>query len=296
MEVPQTRNRAERIPGGIAFTKMSGSGNDFVVIDHRQPVLAADDIAGFTRAVCRRRLSVGADGVILIEQPVQPGTHFRWRYINADGSDGDMCGNGAMCAARFAVDQGIAPASCRFETAAGLIEAEVAAGAGQRPVTLRLAPVPAPGPVAPISVMGETWPGTFVRIGVPHVVVVTNDVDAWNDRRFDEWGRAVRYHPAFAPAGTNANLVHRVDTHTIRMRTWERGVEGETLACGTGAVASAIVAVRHVLVSPPVRVVVSSGAVLSVDFQPGEETVTGIRLAGEPRVVACGTISAEALV
>ena len=110
---------------GIPFWKMSGSGNDFVVIDNRQGVLAAADAPEFARAVCRRRVSVGADGVVLIESSDEPGVHFRWRYLNADGSDGEMCGNGAMCGARFAVLNHMAPPACVFRTESGLVHAWV---------------------------------------------------------------------------------------------------------------------------------------------------------------------------
>ena len=103
----------------VPFTKMSGSGNDFVVIDHREALLTGEEIAPFTRAICRRGLGIGADGVILIEDSPRDDVDFRWRYINADGSNGEMCGNGAMCGARFAVRHGIASASCRFETDSG---------------------------------------------------------------------------------------------------------------------------------------------------------------------------------
>jgi len=279
----------------IPFTKMSGSGNDFVVIDHREPVLADEEIPAFTRAVCRRRLSVGADGVILIESASRPDVHFRWRYFNADGSVGEMCGNGAMCGARFAVEEGIAPASCRFETAAGVVHAEV--GPGERPlVAIRLEPVMPPGNQQHVTIDQQEWAMTQMLVGVPHVVTVVSDVDAWDDHEFDRWGKTVRYHPAFAPTGTNANLIHRVNDRTIRLRTWERGVEAETLACGTGSVASAIVAVQKGLVSAPVDVVVSSGEVLQVSFRDIGDRIDDIRLAGRPRVVMTGVIAPEALI
>lgn len=278
----------------IPFTKMSGSGNDFVVIDHREPWLAEDEIPAFTRAVCRRRLSVGADGVILIEHASRPDLDFRWRYINADGSVGEMCGNGAMCGARFAVERDIAPPFCRFETDSGIVQAEV--GTGDPPlVSLRLPPVSAPGASESIAIGPDEWQVIRLLVGVPHTVTVVPDVDAWDDRAFDTWGRAMRHHPAFAPAGTNANLIHRFDDHTIRMRTWERGVEAETLACGTGAVASSIVAVRQGLVTAPVNVVVSSGEVLQVSFKDTGDRFEDVVLAGRPREVMTGQISPEAL-
>jgi len=170
---------------------MSGSGNDFVVIDHRERRLAEDDIASFARAVCRRGLGLGADGVILIELPTRSDVDFRWRYLNADGSVGEMCGNGAMCGARFALRHGIAPMSCRFETEAGDIEAVVVDAANNPAVEIRIADAGLPVDAGALMVEGRT--STFARllVGVPHVVTVVDDADAFADAGcFARWGRA----------------------------------------------------------------------------------------------------------
>ncbi|MDQ3657002.1 MAG: diaminopimelate epimerase [Chloroflexota bacterium] len=280
----------------IPFAKMSGSGNDFVVIDHRERLLAEDEIASFTRAVCRRGMGLGADGVILIERATSPSVHFRWRYFNADGSVGGMCGNGAMCGARFAVRQGIAPASCRFETEAGVVEAEVS-GAGHSPaVAIRLAEAELPGAPVTISIEGRTNSFAPILVGVPHVVTVVKDTGAFADgAEFVRWSRAVRMHETFAPAGTNVNAIHVIDRHTIRMRTYERGVEAETLACGTGAVASAVVAAVAGLVTQPVAVMVSSGRTLTVQFSTRLDRIADIRLTGEAWFVAGGVLDPEGL-
>lgn len=276
----------------LPFAKMSGSGNDFVVIDNRTGLVPAANAAEFTRRVCRHRLSVGADGVVLIEAADDAVAHFRWRYINADGSDGEMCGNGAMCGARFAHLQGIAPAQCVFETASGLISAQVEADR----VRLRMVE---PGPVQldlSVEAAGQALRLHAVEVGVPHVVLITEDADAFAPgAELIRIGGAVRYHAAFAPAGTNVNVISLLGPQRLRMRTYERGVEDETLACGTGAVASAVVGTRLGLVSPPVEVVASSGRVLGVDFAWDGERATGVRLSGEARVVATGEIWAEAL-
>lgn len=278
----------------IPFAKMSGSGNDFVVIDNRFGPIPADSAGEFTRLVCRHRLSVGADGVVLIEPPTGPTVHFRWRYINADGSDGELCGNGAMCGARFAYLQGIAPAQCVFETASGLVHAEVDVSCPR--VRLKMAD---PGPVRPdldVEAEGHALHLHAIEVGVPHAVIVTADADAFAPgAELLRLGSAVRHHAAFAPAGTNVNLVSVPGPNRLRMRTYERGVEDETLACGTGAVASAIVATRLELVSPPVEVVTSSGRVLGVDFSRDGAHATEVRLSGEARVVATGEIWPEAL-
>ncbi len=275
---------------------MSGSGNDFVVIDHHEFLLAEDEIAPFARAVCRRGVGLGADGVILIERSSRTDVDFRWRYVNADGSVGEMCGNGAMCGARFAVRHGIAPASCRFETDAGDVEAEVSPTRDDPSVAIRLADAGLPGPPIVIAVQGQAWSFTPIVVGVPHAVTVVEDADVFVDARaFAHWGRAVRAHAAFGCAGTNVDAIHIVDDHTIRMRTYERGVEAETLACGTGAVASAIVAATAGLVSPPVTIVTSRGRSLSVNFCVSRAAVTDICLMGEARFVATGELDPEGL-
>jgi diaminopimelate epimerase len=285
----------------IPFAKMSGSGNDFVVIDNRAGVIAAETASEFTRRVCRHRLSVGADGVVLIEPADDPAVHFRWRYINADGSDGEMCGNGAMCGARFAFLHGIAPARCVFQTASGLVHAEVEEEqtVADRSPRVRLR-MPDPS-VVRVNFGIEAAGGRELRVnavtvGVPHVVVVTDDVVLFAPgEQLLDVGRSVRYHHAFAPAGTNFNVIEIHDEHRVQMRTYERGVENETLACGTGAVASAVVATRLGLVSTPVEVVTSSGRVLAVDFAWDGEFATGVRLVGEARMIATGEIWPEAL-
>jgi diaminopimelate epimerase len=285
----------ERIP----FAKMSGSGNDFVVVDNRSGVIPAESVREFTRLVCRHRLSVGADGVVLIESPAasdEPAAHFRWRYVNADGTDGEMCGNGAMCGARFAYLHGIAPARCVFQTASGLVHAEVATDSSCARVRLRMVE---PGPMRTdldLEAAGRSLRVHSVTVGVPHAVVVTADVDRFAPgAELLSVGRAVRHHPAFAPAGTNLNAIAVLGRHGLRMRTYERGVEAETLACGTGAVASAVVATRLGLVSPPVEVVTTSGRVLDVDFAWDGERASGVTLGGEARVVMRGEIWPEAL-
>jgi diaminopimelate epimerase len=129
---------------------------------------------------------------------------------------------------------------------------------------------------------------------VPHVVAVAPDVDAYE--HFDAWGRKIRHHPDLAPEGANANLIHRLGPDRIRMRTWERGVEAETLACGTGAVASAIVAVTRRLVSQPVQVVTSSSRTLTVSWEQDGDSARNIHLTGEARFVARGTLDPEGFV
>lgn len=271
----------------IAFTKMHGSGNDFIVIDHRDGGIA--DIAAFARLVCRRRIGVGADGLVLIESDQD--THFSWRYINADGSDGDMCGNGAMCGARFAVEHGIAPTDCAFATASGVVHAEVDLDSGR--VSLAMPDAQVRDRAMRLDAVEPDLSWSRIDVGVPHVVAFIEDADAVPD--LERWGRSIRHHPALAPEGANVNIVHRIDDRAIRMRTYERGVEAETLACGTGAIASAIAASIHLSVEQPVSVITSSGMPLTVTWDPEADLAANIRLTGISRVVAEGTIRDGAL-
>jgi len=275
---------------GIAFTKMSGSGNDFVVVDNRSGVLPGD-LATFARGVCRRGQSLGADGVVILDVTQDPlaGVDFRWTYLNADGSEGEMCGNGAMCGARLAVLRGIAPARCRFLTPSGVVEAEVdLEGEG---VAIAMGNVRAPSRA--VYQITELGPLTLypVTVGVPHVVALVEDADAFADAAtFARVGEAIRHDPAF-PAGVNVNVVSPAGPDRWRMRTYERGVETETLACGTGAVATAVVVARLGMSEPPVAVVTSGGPTLTVSFERGGDGVSrGIRLRGTATVIAEGVV------
>ncbi len=278
----------------VPFWKMSGSGNDFVVLDNRHELIPEPLKSEWTRRVCRPRVSVGADGVVLIEtlaKDQQGLADIRWRYFNADGSEGEMCGNGAMCGARFAIEQGIAPNPVRMLTCSGVVTASLTAGHAW-------IDIPPPGPVVrdvdlddlPVPVRGHR-----IGVGVPHFVVLVDHADEWPPvESFDVLGRAIRRHPVFAPAGTNVNVVSPLPDGAVRMRTWERGVEAETLACGTGAVASAIVATVLGKTRPPVRVQTSSGRPLMVEFEINGNEAGNVRLGGEAALIARGEILPDA--
>ena len=244
----------------IPFTKLSGTGNDFIIVDHREPFIPEADQSEFARLVCRRRFSVGADGLILIEGSEK--ADFRWQFYNGDGSMAEMCGNGARCAARFAYENNIAPAAMRFETTAGEIQAFVLNAAGET-VKIRLT---APEDLRlniPLSLGRVEQTLHFIKTGVPHTVVLVNDAGMVP---VADWGRAIRFHEMFQPAGTNANFTQVLPGDTLMVRTYERGVEGETMACGTGAVASALVAVLLEHANPPVTVITSGGEKLTIHF------------------------------
>lgn len=262
----------------LEFAKMSGAGNDFIVIDDRGNVIG-DDAGELAKQLCRRRVSVGADGLILIV----PGTSsdFRMRYINSDGSEADMCGNGGRCAARFAFEAGIAGKEMTFESSSGTHSAQIV---GEN---VRLM-MPEPRAVAldiGISVGGAKLAVHRINTGVPHVVHEVEDIDSFP---VEEVGRSIRNHRRFPSEGANADFVSVSSDNALRVRTYERGVEGETLACGTGAVAAALVMAALGKVRPPVRVQTRGGSVLTVGFYMSDLGFCDISLEGEARFVYKG--------
>ncbi|SRR5579884_3144510 len=270
----------------IPFWKISGSGNDFIMIDHRTPLIAPEEMKHFISKVCRRGLSVGADGVILIEPSSK--ADYKWHYYNADGGEVEMCGNGSRCVARFAYLNKIAPAKHTIETLAGLVQAEVI---GDR-VRVQL---PDPHDLRldlKIDIDGKTYSGHFVNTGVPHVVYFVDDVDKTDVVNL---GRATRHHSLFAPRGTNANFISVTDRQNLKIRTYERGVEDETLACGTGAIAAAIITTALGKTAPPVSLLTRGGILLGVHFTQEGRTFKNITLEGDARIVYKGEILEEAL-
>lgn len=270
------RPRTTGAVGRLSFWKMSGSGNDFIVVDNRRGAVPAGAGADVARRLCRRGFSVGADGLILIERSRE--ADFAWRFYNADGSEAAMCGNGGRCAARFAHLKGIAPARMRFATGAGIIRAEVK---GDR-VKLQL-PLPTGyRERVPVAVAGRALEPGFIVVGVPHAVLEAAALEA---APVAEWGRALRHDAAFGPAGTNVNFYRVEGPRRLRVRTYERGVEGETQACGTGSVATTLVAAAAGLVTSPVTVVTSGGEELIVHFRRRDGELREVFLEGKADVV-----------
>ncbi len=269
----------------IEFFKMSGSGNDFILIDNRDQSLPVANVTDFVKRICERKVSVGADGLILIERSDR--VDFRWRFFNADGSEVDMCGNGGRCAARFAYLKGIAGTIMSFETGAGIIDAEVSGDM----VKLRLTDPRSLRIDEAIDVDGKPLNVSSINTGVPHVVHYVGDMDA-----FDVFhtGRQIRYHGYYQPAGTNANFVTVTDRHALRIRTYERGVEDETLACGTGSVAAALISSWKGWVDSPVAVTVKSGEILTIYFDKTQDGFEKVYLEGKAAVVYEGWLWEEA--
>jgi diaminopimelate epimerase len=265
---------------------MSGAGNDFLVIDHRKPLIPKELMAEFARRVCRRKFSVGADGLFLIEPSEK--VDFKWRFFNADGSEAEMCGNGARCVARFAYMHGIAAARMQFETLAGIIDATVA----DTLVTIRMTSPHSFRFDRQVEVEGQMLMVHSVDTGVPHAVIFVDDIQATDVVGL---GRQLRHHPVFAPAGTNVNFVGR-SADGLAIRTYERGVEDETMACGTGVVAGALIAAAKGMADSPVAMVTSGGIALTVQFTGSKgETVDQVLLKGPAHLIYKGELTAEAL-
>ncbi len=260
----------------IPFMKMSGSGNDFILIDHRKPFLDEGRMKEFIQNVCRRRISVGADGLILIERSSK--ADFKWRFYNSDGGEAEMCGNGGRCAARFATLKGIAGPSLTFETVVGILSAQVN---GMR-VKLELTKPFGLKLDETILIEGKKQAYSSINTGVPHAVIFLEDLKGVDVVKA---GRAIRYHSNFAPSGTNANFVRVENPSRLSVRTYERGVEDETLACGTGAVASALVAAFKGLVKSPVSIKTSGGEILFVYFEIEDKEVKRVFFEGDVHII-----------
>ncbi|MBQ9881694.1 MAG: diaminopimelate epimerase [Synergistes sp.] len=223
----------------LCCTKMNGNGNDFFVVDNRQLAVDKDEFSRLARLLCRRRESLGADGILAVEPSAS--ADFRMRLFNSDGSEGEMCGNGARCIARFALEKGIVSSpDMKMETLAGEVHAVVKG----RVVTIDMSPVDISSPVvgASISAGGAVFQYTFLNVGVPHTVIFEKK----HSRSFEgyaELGREIRNRLDLFPEGTNVNFAAADESgRRLDVMTYERGVEDMTLSCGTGSTASAIAA------------------------------------------------------
>lgn len=269
----------------IPFAKMNGTGNDFILINNMSGAYEMVKERAFVAAVCARKLSLGADGLICLEP--SGSCDFSWRFFNADGGEADMCGNGARCAARFAVENNIAGPDLAFETRAGVIRAQVS-GSQVR--------VQLPTPGEPEIGMNVTIDGCehvlhALNTGVPHVVMFVENLE---NVQVETLGRVIRCHERFAPQGTNVNFVSQGSANMLHIRTYERGVEGETFACGTGSVAAALVAAALKKVSLPVTLQTRGGEQLRVYADPACPPYNQIFLEGGTRKVCEGIVCPEA--
>lgn len=264
----------------ISFTKASGAGNDFVLLN----AITGDpgiDFERFAAAVCDRHFGVGGDGLLVLGKSNR--ADFRMLYYNADGSSGGMCGNGGRCIARFALMEGVAGKHQRFEALDHIYDAEV----GETSVRLHMKDPAGLRQGLVFSIAGREMNGTFIDTGAPHAVIFADDLEHMDVLQF---GREVRLDPRFSPEGTNANFVRIRDGSTVELRTYERGVESETLACGTGSVASALVASEMRGLPSPVTVAVRSGEKLLVHFRKTGDRWTDVFLEGSAYMLFKGRL------
>ncbi len=266
----------------ISFTKAVASGNDFIIIDNKigemDPLEL--DYSAMARDLCRRRLSVGADGLLVLEGSDR--AVFKMRVINPDGSEVEMCGNGARCSALYASTCGWGE-DLTIETGAGVMGARVD-GSNVRikmsdPRDVRLG--------ISLGIGSTIMTVHHVNTGVPHVIHVVDDLEVYN---VNEIGRKIREHTMFAPEGTNADFIGDIGENSARVRTYERGVEDETLACGTGVTASAVVLGLLGHVSSPVKIVTRSGETLTVYYNMSGKKVTDVYLEGAAEIVCEGRV------
>lgn len=250
----------------MSFYKMNGAGNDFIVVDNRDDSLSATLDRETISALCDRHRGIGADGLLAVET-AQHGADFRFRYYNADGGEAEMCGNGARCFGRFVAHlTEDVKESVSFETISGTLTAEMVGEdvriAMSQPKDLKMN--------LEITADGLTEKVYFINTGVPHAVVFVSDEEALMSLPVEKLGAQLRHHAAFAPAGTNANFAAVLEHGHIAIRTYERGVEGETLACGTGMVACALL--HHLMTSAPSPILVDvvGGDTLEIGFEKND--------------------------
>lgn len=259
----------------ISFYKMVASGNDFVVVDNRKKIIK--NLKAFTRQVCLLREGAGADGVLAVEKSKK--ADFKMRITNKDGSEAEACGNGFRIIALFAHKILKYKKKMRFESLAGMIEAEIK-GDGNIRVELtkpRIFRVD-----SEIKILGRPLNYSFLNTGVPHVVIFVENLKNIDVKKI---GKAVREHSKFKPAGANVNFVEIKNNKEINIRTYERGVEDETLACGTGSTASALISVIKGYAHSPVKVKTSGGETLKIYFENNGQSFKKVFLEGKARFV-----------
>ncbi|MFA5271823.1 MAG: diaminopimelate epimerase [Candidatus Omnitrophota bacterium] len=261
----------------IEFTKMVAAGNDFILVDEKVNI-SERKLKEFAKNICDRKYGVGADGLLLIGKSKK--ADIRMRIFNADGSEAQMCGNGSRCAALYASHSA---KNVKLETKAGIIESDVSKDSVKvkltNPKNIKLN--------IPLKVNNRNLKVNFINTGVPHAVIFVEGLDKIDVHNI---GRAIRYHQKFQPKGTNVDFVEMVDDDFIKVRTYERGVEAETLACGTGSTASAVISGFRVQSSGfrVIKIETKSGEILKVSFERQNDKIKNVWLEGKARIVYNG--------
>ncbi|MEO0225786.1 MAG: diaminopimelate epimerase [candidate division WOR-3 bacterium] len=263
----------------IPFTKMEGTGNDFILIDNRKDLFQKGiKVTDFVKKICDRRFGVGADGMILLERDKE--TAFFMRYFNSGGDEAAMCGNGARCLAKFAERLGLVNKKFTFRTRSGIHQAEII----NDNVKLKVESVKVIEIEKRVSLPSGEYKGDFIDVGIPHYVIYVAEIEEVDVKNI---GRAIRNSDAFKPNGTNVNFI-KVDKGMIRIRTYERGVENETLACGTGAIGAAISASLQFDLTSPVEVHARGGQLMIHFKRLKKNEFKDIYLEGPARFICDG--------
>lgn len=258
---------------------MEGAGNDFILIDNRGGRIPDGAKADMAARYCHRRFGIGADGMIFVQRDRE--FDFAWDFYNSDGSHAEMCGNGARCVTRFANKIGAAGDHMVFRSLVGPIKSEVT-GRGAK---VQLTTVVLPNGSMTLDVNGAPIKFWLLNTGVPHAVVPVEDLEKTDVRKL---GAFLRHHGHFSPSGTNVNFIRLGDGDCLAIRTYERGVEDETLACGTGSVAATIIAAKCFGKKSPVTVRTRGGCDLVIHFTLGANEVTNVFLEGTANLVFTG--------
>jgi diaminopimelate epimerase len=264
----------------VRFTKAVATGNDFIIVDNRSSDIKMQ-LSALSKKMCEKKRSIGADGLLVIEASSK--ADFKMRIFNPDGSEAEMCGNGSRCVALYAAAEKMAGSEMTIETLAGILNATVKDGIVKVKLT-------EPKEIKwNFCLMIDKCPYhlNFVDTGVPHVVHFVDDLDKVDVKNL---GAHIRGHSEFSPEGTNADFVRVIDKGNIKIRTYERGVEDETLACGTGAVASAIIAAESEKMPSPITVETRSGEKLKVYFEMVGGEFKNVYLEGEAKILYEGEI------
>lgn len=264
----------------ISFIKYVATGNDFISLDNRKMDFSTEYLSELSQKMCKRKFSVGADGLLALEN--SDDSHIKMRIFNPDGSEVEMCGNGLRCIALYAQDLGLCDRLVSIETLAGEMKAEIKKSKVktqfQNPYDIELNFSLDMSKEKKLTV-------NYVNTGVPHVVFFTDDV---SEENVVNLGKKVRYHEKFQPEGTNVNFVEILDEENVKIRTYERGVEDETLACGTGAVASAVIGSSLNLIRQPVNLKTKSGDSLTVFLKKHDSEIRDVYIEGKVKKILKG--------
>lgn len=278
----------------MKFHKMNGAGNDFIIVNNLDGAYSSRNWPKIAKHLCKRRLSVGADGFMVVE-PAADGGDFRMRFYNADGSEGEMCGNGARCICRYGYEMSLAGEIQKVETAAGLVTGE---RISKRMYRVKLNNPGILKPDYPITVEGTQYMCSYVELGqpgVPHAIVPISDLKNFPSGELLELGRSIRHHKAF-PKGVNVNFYEITGPNQVYERTFERGVEDFTYACGTGTASmAAVLTLQGKSSGHSVRVTMPGGELI-VDVECEGKEITGLYLTGPTNMVANGEITDEDLI